>query len=98
MALFLYGCGEVAWKTTLLHKSASCGWTEVVNALMQAGGIDVNARNGDDATALYSAFIAGHYDIVNVLLDMVQTVMKKIRRMGTQIEPQFYTTHANQVG
>ena len=62
---------QVAWQggMTPLLFAARQGYTEVANALIDAG-VDVNQRKGgDEVSALLVATINGHFDLANTLLE-----------------------------
>ena len=51
-----------------LHRAASKGELSIVNALLQ-GGVNTNAKHGDDdATPLHAAASGGHLSVIKVLL------------------------------
>ena len=49
--------------------AASKGQTGVIQELLKAGGVDINARDSDGKTALILATDSGHSKAIMVLLD-----------------------------
>jgi hypothetical protein len=54
---------------TWLHVAATYGYTVIVHTIVSQHLIDVNAKNDAGETALYKACLAGHYNVVRVLVE-----------------------------
>lgn len=73
-----------AWSATALHVAASCGFSVIVQLLLQAGAA-VNARDGSEDTPLHVAAAAGELCGIIALIDSGADVDAKNSSGGTPL-------------